>query len=69
MRIDVRFRPRRLQDRSVDIAAGATVIDLMRAVGAAVDTYVAVRGGTPIPEDAPLIDGEEILLLSAASGG
>ncbi len=44
-------------------------MDVMRAAGAEVDTYVAVRAGKPIPEDAPVVDGEELLLLSAASGG
>lgn len=36
---------------------------------AGADTYVAVRPGRPILEDAPVVDGEELLFLSAASGG
>lgn len=69
MQVHLRFRPRRIDDQAVDVPEGATVMDVMRAAGAEVDTYVAVRAGRPIPEDATVIDGEELLLLSAASGG
>ncbi len=69
MKVHLRFRPRRIEDQSVEVPEGATVMDVMRAAGAEVDTYVAVRSGTPIPEDSVVVDGEELLLLSAASGG
>jgi sulfur carrier protein ThiS len=69
MQVHVRFRPRRQDDRTVELGAGATVADLVRAVGESVDMMVAVRDRDPIPEDEALVDGEEIILLSAASGG
>jgi sulfur carrier protein ThiS len=69
MQIHIRFRPRRLDDQTIELESGAVVMDAMRASGAAVDTYVACRGGKPLPEDAPLADGDELLLISAASGG
>lgn len=68
MHIRVRFRPRRQEDREVQVD-GDTVGDLLAAVGEPADVVLVVRDGTPIPESTPLVDGEELLLLSAASGG
>jgi sulfur carrier protein ThiS len=67
--VRVEFRPRRQADRAVALAAGATVGDLLRAVGESADHTLAVRGETPVPEAERLRDGESILLLSAFSGG
>lgn len=69
MNVRVQFRPRRKPDAAVALPVGATVGDLLRAVGEGADSTLAVRGGTPIPEGEALRDGEEILLLSAFSGG
>ncbi len=69
MDIHVEFRPRRQEDRTVQVPSDATVADLIEAVGESVDIMVAVRGETPVPEDTVLEDGETLLLLSAASGG
>lgn len=67
--VQVEFRPRRKPDRAVELAAGATVGDLLRAVGESADHTLAVRGDVPVTEGEPLRDGESILLLSAFSGG
>lgn len=69
MQVHVEFRPRRQEDRAVELTAGATAGDLVHAVGESTDIIVVVRGNTPIPEDEVLQDGETLLLLSAASGG
>ncbi len=69
LQVNVRFRPRRQEDRPIDLPAGSTAGDLVAAVGEPTDMIVVVRQGTPIPEDEVLTDGEDILLLSAASGG
>ncbi len=69
MQIDVRFRPHRQDDRAVELPDGATVGDLLAAVDEHAHVTVAVRAGRPIPEGASLQDGDEVLLLSAASGG
>ncbi len=69
MLVHVRFRPRRQDDRSVDLPEGATVKDLIEAVGEPIDVIVCVRDATPIPDDSVLFDADELLLLSAASGG
>lgn len=67
--VRVLFRPRRKADAQVELPAGATVGDLLAAVGEGADSTLAVRGSTPVPEAEPLREGEEILLLSAFSGG
>jgi sulfur carrier protein ThiS len=69
VQVRVSFRPRRQEDRAVDLPAGATVGDLLQAVGQGAASTLAVRGSTPIPEDTPLVAGETVLLLSAFSGG
>lgn len=69
MQVRVRFRPRRQPDREVELPDGARVEDLVRAVDESPSVIVAVRAGVPIAEDEALVDGEEILLMSAASGG
>jgi sulfur carrier protein ThiS len=69
VRVQVEFRPRRKPDRAVELPAGATVGDLLEAVGEPRDHTLAVRGGSPVAEAEPLRDGEAILLLSAFSGG
>lgn len=67
--VRVEFRPRRKADRAVGLPLGATVGDLLRAVGEPADHTLAVRGDAPVPESEPLRDGETVLLLSAFSGG
>ena len=69
VQVRVTFRPRRQADTVVTLGPGATVGDLLKAVGASADSTLSVRGSDPIPEGEGLRDGEEILLLSAFSGG
>jgi len=68
MRIDIELLPAR-SGSSVDLPPGATGLDLVRALGLAPDQHVIVRGETPIPEDAPLQDGERIRVIAVVSGG
>jgi sulfur carrier protein ThiS len=69
VRVLVEFRPRRKAAGPVELPAGATVGDLLKAVGEPRDHTLAVRGDAPVAEGEPLRDGESILLLSAFSGG
>ncbi len=69
VQVRVLFRPRRQGDAAVTLPAGSTVGDLLIAVHQSPDSTLAVRGATPVAEAEPLVDGEEILLLSAFSGG
>lgn len=69
VKVHVEFQPRRQEDRPVELPEGATAGDVVAAVGESTDIIVVVRGNTPIPEDDLVVDGEKLLLLSAASGG
>ena len=57
----------RVQD--VELAVGATGMDLLEHLGLAPDAHILVRGDLPIPVDEPLADGERLIVLSAVSGG
>ena len=57
----------RLED--VELAAGATGMDLLGKLGLAPDAHILLRGDRPIPVDEPLADGECLIVLSAVSGG
>lgn len=57
----------RLED--VELAAGATGMDLLERLGLAPDAHILLRGDMPIPVDEPLADGERLIVLSAVSGG
>ncbi len=56
-------------ERDIDLPAGANGLDLVRALGLAPDVHVLVRGEDPVPEDAPLAEGERIRILAVVSGG
>jgi sulfur carrier protein ThiS len=69
VRVRVEYRPRRRAAEDVDMPSGSTVGDLLRAVGQGADSTLVVRGKDPIPEDERLREGDDLLLLSAFSGG
>ncbi|MES2153864.1 MAG: thiamine biosynthesis protein ThiS [bacterium] len=69
MQVRIVFRPAREPPRDVALSPGATVGDVLRAVGQSPDHTLAIRGSTPVPEDEPVVDGETLVLLSAFSGG
>jgi sulfur carrier protein ThiS len=69
VKVHVTFRPRRQEDREVEVASGATARDVLVRLGQSVDGTVVVRGGVPIPETDAVAEGDRLLLLSAFSGG
>jgi sulfur carrier protein ThiS len=69
VKVHVAFRPRRRPDVDLELAPGATARDALRAVGEPESGTVVVRSGSPVPETAPLADGDRLLLLSSFSGG
>ena len=69
VQVNVRFRPRRKPDGPMALADGACAGDLLRAVGEPADHTVVVRAGVPLAESVMLADGDELLVLSAFSGG
>jgi sulfur carrier protein ThiS len=48
---------------------GSTVLDLVRSMGVRPDEVLALMGGSPVPLDRVLRDGDEVELLSIVSGG
>ncbi len=53
----------------VELRSGATGMDLLERLHLAPDAHILIRGDLPIPVDAPLADGERLVILSAVSGG
>ncbi len=57
-------------ERHVNLAAGATLGDLTRVLGAGPDdAIVARRGPAVLREEAPLADGDYIELFAPVGGG
>ena len=68
MRIEVELHPGRTE-RLIDLPPDARGLDLVKSLGLAPDVHILVRGGTPIPEDEALRDGERIRVVAVVSGG
>jgi len=69
MKVSVRLLPTRRETRTVELAKGATVADLIAALGLYPDAWIAVRGDRPVPLDEPLSDSDDIKLIAVVSGG
>ena len=55
--------------RQVNIRRGCTVEDVLRSLAFLPDSYVVLRGSTPIPTD-DVLDGDvELVAVRVASGG
>lgn len=54
---------------TLDLPSEATALDLLRQLHLAPDAHLVIRGDAPIPIDTRLVDGEELRILSAISGG
>lgn len=55
--------------QEVDLADGATGLDLLGKLGLAPDAHLLIRGDAPIPLDDLLADGERLRILAVVSGG
>jgi sulfur carrier protein ThiS len=69
MLVKVHLLPTRNERVQAEVAEGATVEDVVRAIGLLPDGWIAVRGDVPIPSDEPVRTGEELKLISVVSGG
>lgn len=69
MRVHLLFRPGVQEDRDLEIHDGATVADLLEAVGMPPSNTLVIRQEIPIPEGTPLVAEETLVVMSAASGG
>jgi len=69
MKVKVHLLPARKEMVVLDLPEGATAEDAMRALGLLPDGWIALKGGEPVPIDERLDDGDEMKLVSVASGG
>lgn len=53
----------------MELPSPARGLDLLIALELAPDAHILVRGDTPIPEDAELLEGERIRVIAVVSGG
>jgi|Deesub1362A_J573_1020465.scaffolds.fasta_scaffold00253_9 sulfur carrier protein ThiS len=57
------------RDREFELPGGITILQALKMLDIPSQTVIPVRGDELIPEDEPLMDGEEIELISVISGG
>lgn len=69
LRVTVELFADRKGTETVEVAAGATVADVVEALGMEPQAHVVVRGGDPLPLDAPVADGDALELVRVVSGG
>lgn len=56
-------------ERDADLPPDGTGLDLLRTLALAPDVHILVRGDAPLPEDAPLRDGDRVRVIGVVSGG
>lgn len=69
LRVTVELFADRKGTEQVEVAPGATVADVVEALGLAPEAHVVVRAGDPLPLDAPVADGDALEVLRVVSGG
>jgi sulfur carrier protein ThiS len=69
MKVTVHLLPTRKETRIVNLPDDATVEMLVRSLGLLPDSWIALKGKTPLPTDDVLCDGDEVRLYSVVSGG
>ena len=57
------------KERSVDVPSGASVADLLKALGIRRDLVVVFRADRPVPDSDTVADGETLRVLRIVSGG
>jgi len=68
VRIEVHIHPGGV-DRSMELAAPASGLDLLTALDLAPDAHILLRAETPLPEDEALLEGDRIRVVAVVSGG
>lgn len=66
--------PRHLTDEAevtdeMDMSDGSTLLEMLRSIGVRPDEVLVIMDGSPVPVDRVLRDGDQVELLSIASGG
>jgi len=68
MRIRASTVPRG-ERREMELPEGALAGDLVRAMDLPTAACLVLRGGSPVPIDEPLEDGDDLEVVYVASGG
>jgi len=53
----------------VELSSEATVGDVLCCMELKPDSHIVLLDGTPVPEDYPLEEGQQLTILKVASGG
>jgi sulfur carrier protein ThiS len=53
----------------VELPQGSKVSDVLERMKLYADAHIVLRGKTPVPLNAELVDGERLKVLRVASGG
>lgn len=69
MKIHIDVRGSRKTEKSLDISDGATVLELLRLLQIHPDAVICFAGESPVPVDTVMVDGQELTVIEAASGG
>jgi len=69
MMVTIHLLPTKKETKKVEVAEGAKVEDVIRALGLRPDGWIAVLDDIPLPSDEPLREGDAIKLISVVSGG
>jgi sulfur carrier protein ThiS len=57
------------QERVLQFPEEATVGSVLDSLGLFPDAHIVVRGKTPVPLDAPVVQGDRLRVIKVASGG
>jgi sulfur carrier protein ThiS len=53
----------------LQLPTGCTVQGMLDTLGLYPDAHIVVRGKTPVPLDAPVVQGDRLRIVKVASGG
>jgi len=68
VKVAVELFPQR-RESVVELPPRSDGYSLMKALGLAPDVHIVLRGGTPIPIDEQLHDGDSVRVIAVVSGG
>ena len=54
---------------TISLPEGAKVLDVLEQLKLFADSHIVIRGKTPVPLNAEVVDGDKLKVLRVASGG